>query len=132
MPAYLNAEDIKVLVDDLVDILGLFYLDKSRIFCTRSTGAKTRSILARIHPLPSIYQTTLGLKPAYVIEAVSENFDRLTRERKTKVMIHELLHIPRNFSGNLKPHLKGFESRVDMYYKVYVNRRGSRTGKDKG
>ena len=54
--------------------------------------------------MPKIFQKALNIKPAYVIEVLSKHFDRLDDDAKKKVLIHELLHIPKNFSGSLLPH----------------------------
>jgi predicted metallopeptidase len=55
--------------------------------------------------MPKIFQRALNLEPNYVIEVLSKYYDRLTDDEKSKVLIHELLHIPKNFSGALVPHV---------------------------
>lgn len=125
MLRYSKAEDVKVLMEDLISSLGLFYMDKDRIFCLRSKGSKTRDVAARIHPFPKIYQNALDMKPFYIIEVISEVFDSLPEDDKEKTMIHELLHIPKNFSGGLVSHTNGFESRVEAYHRFYKARRAS-------
>jgi len=86
----------------LVESLDLSHIDPSRIHCVRSVGARTRAI-ARIYGLPRPW-IVAGCEPGYVIEVVSEKFDALPCEEKIKTLIHELLHIPRGFSGGLRPH----------------------------
>jgi predicted metallopeptidase len=62
----------------------------------------------------------LGLSPSYVIEVLSERYDKLSQEDKEKTLIHELLHIPRGFKGGFLPH-KGNISRrkVDRLHREY-------------
>ena len=52
-------------------------------------------------------------KPAYyIIEVLSQHFDHLSFDDKLRVIIHELMHIPKNFSGALVPH-HGIHKRID-------------------
>jgi len=95
------------------------HIRADRIFCYKTTGSKARAY-ARIWSFPKIFQKALFLEPAYVIECISEKFDRLNTEDKKKVIIHELLHIPKNFSGSLLPHKYGnkrIDSEVRKIYK---------------
>jgi len=93
----------KVLV--LLKKLQFANFDSKRIFCLRSQNANTRAI-ARIYGLSRIWQKVLGQKPAYILEIVSEKFDRLSENEKNKVLLHEIAHIPKNFSGSLVPHIR--------------------------
>jgi predicted metallopeptidase len=122
MLRYSKADDVKVLVDDLISSLGLFHINKERVFCLRSKGSKTRNVAARIHPFPKVYQSALDMKPFYVIEVISEVFDNLSEVDKEKTMIHELLHIPKSFSGGLVSHTSSFESRVEAYHRFFRSR----------
>ncbi|RJQ37867.1 metallopeptidase [Candidatus Microgenomates bacterium] len=98
-----DANEIKKDLEKIVYILGMEYVDVSRIFCYRTRGSKSRAY-ARIWAMPKIFQRALDLKPAYVIEVLSQYFDKLNSDEQKKVLIHELLHIPKNFSGALVPH----------------------------
>lgn len=98
-----RALDVKKDIIKILKVLDLPYIDPNRIFCYRSLGSKSRSY-ARIWSFPKIFQDALSLEPAYVIEVLSKHYDKLDEDNKTKVLIHELLHIPKNFSGALVPH----------------------------
>lgn len=98
-----EAKDIKRDIKKILKVLDLPHIDSSRIFCFRTKGSKSRSY-ARIWSMPKIFQTALGIKPAYVIEVLSKHYDKLDEKSQKKVLIHELLHIPKNFSGALVPH----------------------------
>ncbi|MBI2103734.1 hypothetical protein HYT59_01875, partial [Candidatus Woesebacteria bacterium] len=101
----------------LVQNLNLSWIETSRIYSFRSYHSSTRAY-ARIWGLSRIFQLALEVKPAYVIEVISEKFDRLDQKEQDKVLIHELVHIPKTFSGSLAPHIRrrrgrpGFEDRV--------------------
>jgi len=77
----------------------------SRLFIYRSINSKTRAY-ARTWGLPGLWQRSLDVKPAYIIEVISEHFDKLPERQQNEVLLHELAHIPKNFSGALIPHIK--------------------------
>ena len=95
------------------------------IICFRSFGAKTKAY-ARIWNFPSIWQKALNLQPHYIIEVIGEHYDRLGSEEKIRTLIHELMHIPLNFSGSLLPHRTRagrLEKKVDKFYRILENKR---------
>lgn len=98
-----EAEEVKKDVEHIVDILEFSHVNPSRIFCYRTNGSKSRSY-ARIWAFPKIFQAALDLEPAYVIEVLAKYYDKLDNDKQKQVLIHELLHIPKNFSGALLPH----------------------------
>lgn len=90
-------------VRNLISEIEFTHVPKHRIFCFRTDGSKSRAY-ARIWAFPKIFQTVLEIEPAYVIEVINKYYNKLPYEEQTKVLIHELLHIPKNFSGSLLPH----------------------------
>lgn len=100
---WIRADDIKKEILKILEVLNLPHIDSARIFCFRTHGSKSRSY-ARIWSFPKIFQTALHIKSAYVIEVLAKHFDKLSTDEQKKVLIHELLHIPKNFSGALLPH----------------------------
>jgi predicted metallopeptidase len=121
---YLEAPDVKRLTNEIVDSLGLFHVVPQFVYCYRSKGSKSKRTVARIHGLGKIWQETLRKPPTYVIEVISERYDKLSDEEKEKTLIHELLHIPKGFSGGFRPH-KGYvnRKRVEKLHKKLVERR---------
>jgi len=98
-----EAADVKKDIDRILKVIPLSHIDPSRIFCFRTRGSKSRSY-ARVWAMPKIFQKALSVEPAYVIEVLSKYYDKLDDDNRKKVLIHELLHIPKNFSGSLLPH----------------------------
>ena len=121
-----KAPDIKELIERLLPHLPMAYVDARQITCVRSFRAKSRA-RARICSFPKIWQLALGEPPHYVIEVLSQHFDHLSVDDKIRVLIHELMHIPKNFSGALVPHRslhKRINSRtVENLFKLYKNSR---------
>jgi predicted metallopeptidase len=117
------APDIRKKIASLAQKLQLKWLKTRNIFCVRSQGANTRAI-ARIWGLSRIWQIALGEEPKYIIEVVSERYDRLGELEKDKVLLHEIAHIPLNFSGSLVPHIRQgkrrFSSKVDILVAQYL------------
>lgn len=99
------APDIKKRILHLMRHAEIDWIVPSRIFTYRSVCGKTRAY-ARTWGLPGLWQRTLDVKPAYIIEVISEHFDKLSERQQDEVLLHELTHIPKNFSGALIPHIK--------------------------
>ena len=122
-----EANDIKKDIADIVTQVDLAYIKLDRIYCYRTTGSKTRAY-ARTWAFPKIFQQALTLEPAYVIEVLSQHFDKLDADKKKKVLIHELLHIPKNFSGALLPHQtrsRNINSLANQLFKEYKKKQTS-------
>jgi predicted metallopeptidase len=117
-----KAPDIQERVKSILQKLDIDWINGKRIYCFRSYNSKARA-RARIWGLPRIFQDALEVKPAYVIEVLSEKFDNLSQKEQDKVLIHELSHIPTTFSGSLLPHKRRgkfkFNSKVDKLVGAY-------------
>ena len=117
------ASDVHMRLRRIVRALGLAYVDPARIRCVRVEGSRANA-LARIWGLPPVFQDALDLEPHYVIEFMVPAFDRLSRQEQDRVIIHELLHIPRTFSGGIRPErspsLSINNRTVERYYRQYL------------
>jgi predicted metallopeptidase len=125
------APDVHAKVEDIVQKLNLNHIDSKRIFCIRSFNSKARAY-ARIWPLSKVWQKCLGIRAHYIIEVIQQHYEKLPDDEKEKVLIHELLHIPKNFSGAVLNHSSTcFDGKgdritrridrktVESYYKKY-------------
>ena len=122
MIRYELAKDIGSKIEDIIHKLQMTHVDGSRVACIRSKGSKSKRVIARCHGLSRIMQLALNQKPHYAIEVVSERFDKLNKEDQTKVLIHELMHIPHSFGGGFrahKPHVT--QKKVERMYKKFVS-----------
>ena len=64
-------------------------------------------------------QKAIGIKAVYALEFLSERFDKMSKEEQIKVIIHELMHIPKTFGGGFKHHDFVTEKNVNKMYKEY-------------
>lgn len=121
---YTEALDVKTLADEIMNYLDLFHIVPQFVYCYRSKGSKSKRAIARIHGLGRLWQDALRKPPTYVIEVISERYDKLNDTDKEKTLIHELLHIPKGFSGGFRPH-KGYvdKKRVERLHQVLLKRR---------
>jgi predicted metallopeptidase len=101
---YYRAPDIKQRIIKLAQEHGFENVNTSKIYCFRSKGSTSERILARIWSFPKIWQLALYMEPRYVIEVLSERFDKLSQEKQDEVLIHELKHVPKKFTGGLRKH----------------------------
>lgn len=121
---YVEASDVKKLVDEIAEKLDFFHIVPQFVYCYRSYGSKSKRVIARIHGLGKIWQEALRKPPTYVIEVISESYDKLCEKDKEKTLIHELLHIPKGFSGGFRPH-RGYidKERIEKLHRLLLKRR---------
>ena len=117
---YEFAEDLQRVAEEISRAL-FPHINIERVKCFRSYGTSSRRTLARCHALGKLLQKALNIKAFYVLEFLSERFDKLDKEEQIKIVIHELMHIPKTFGGGFKHHDFVHDRNVNLYYKKYKN-----------
>ena len=123
---YKIAGDIKEIAEEVVDKLGWLHIRLDDVGFIRSFGSKSRGTIARCHALGKAMQMGMGRKGYYLIEVISERFDKLSEDERIKVVIHELMHIPFSFGGGFKHHNVVCEKNVRNVFERYMKLREGR------
>jgi len=119
---YYPAPDIKEIAEDIIEILHWEHIPLEHVAFLRSRGSSARRTIARCHALGKAMQIGMGRKKGfYLVEVISEKFDKLPEGERTKVIIHELMHIPKTFGGGFIHHDKVHEASVKHTYNIYCN-----------
>ena len=114
---YEEAEDLRERTKKIVEKLGWNYIDLDNLGILRSFGSSSRGTIARCHALGKAMQMAMGRnKGFYLIEFISERFDKMSESEQTKVIIHELMHIPKTFGGGFIHHDKVNDRTVEAVY----------------
>ncbi|MBR9706058.1 metallopeptidase [Candidatus Pacearchaeota archaeon] len=116
---YQLANDLQETTNELSRML-FPHVRRDAVVCLRSFGSTSRGVIARCHALGKAMQIALNRKGFYVIEVISERFDKLSKEDQIKTLIHELMHIPKSFGGGFIYHNVVNERNVNKVYKQYV------------
>ena len=126
MISYEKAPDVETVARKIISTLALTHIDQDRLYFYRSSGSKSRRVQARIHGMGKIWYDVLSIQPRYIIEVISEEYDKLARPEQEKVIIHELMHIPSKFSGGFVPHKGRINKRkVEKMYIDYIKKSSS-------
>lgn len=107
-----RAEEV---VNKLVHLLDIQHIRPGSIRVVRS-NSDSRAY-ARIWGVNKVLQTALGTGPVYVIELIEPKFGRLDCHQKVLTIVHELAHIPRTFSGYIRPHNEYFKRDLRKFKK---------------
>lgn len=99
----MKAPEIKQQIIRLVKQLKFKHIKLNQIHCIRSLDANTRAI-ARIWGMSRLFKEVAGIEPHYIIEVNAKRFDKQSSRDQLKTLVHELMHIPKNFSGALLSH----------------------------
>lgn len=118
---YEFAEDLQKKAEEISKEL-FPHVRIEHIKCFRSYGTSSRRTIARCHALGKLMQKALGIRAFYVLEFLSERFEKMNEEDKIKVIIHELMHIPKSFGGGFKHHDFVTDKNVNFFYKLYKNK----------
>ncbi len=117
---YKEAPDIKTRAEKIVKHLNWNHILLEHVAFIRSTGSKAKYTIARCHALGKAMQIGMGRKKGfYLVEVIHEKFDKLPVEEQTKVIIHELMHIPKAFGGGFIHHNRVHDKSVKAAYKKY-------------
>ncbi len=118
---YEFASDIQRIAEEISRIL-FPYIKIENVKCFRSYGTSSRRTIARCHTIGKLMQKALNIRAYYVLEFLSERFDRFDEEEKIKVIIHELMHIPKSFGGGFKHHDFVCEGNINKYYREFYEK----------
>ncbi|MBU3906969.1 MAG: metallopeptidase [Nanoarchaeota archaeon] len=122
---YEHAPDLQAIADEISKLL-FPHIRTWRVKCFRGYGSSSRGTIARCHALGKLMQKALETPPVYALEFLSERFDKMPEEEKIKVIIHELMHIPKAFGGGFKHHDFVTDRNVNIFYKEYQKRKNQK------
>jgi len=117
---YEDAPDLKERTIEAVNLLGMNHIAIDRVECVRSFGSSSRRTIARCHALGKLMQKAMKNKAFYAIEFL-ELFDKMSKSEQDKVIIHELMHIPKTFGGGFRQHDYVCEQNVEIMYEKFAS-----------
>lgn len=121
---YSLAEDVRAIAVQVREDKGIFeHVSLERVLFLRKSGGSQKKI-AWVRGIRG--EISMLSDKVYILTVVSDNFDNLTPEGKSRVIEHELLHIPLEFDGKLLDHdIKDFRAMIEQYGVRYVHEAGS-------
>lgn len=122
---YEFAPDLQAIAEEISKLL-FPHVVIERVKCFRGFGSSSRGTIARCHALGKIMQKAMGVKAFYVLEFLSERFDKLSEEDQIKTIIHELMHIPKTFGGGFQHHDHVTDRNVNMMYRTYIAKKNEK------
>ena len=126
---YEFAPDLQERMVEIVKLLDMDWVDLSRVKCFRSFGSSTRGTIARCHTIGKMMQLTIGVDAHYGIEFL-ERFEKMPKREQDKVIIHELMHIPKSFGGGFRHHDYVCDRNVDIMHEKFESLKGRFTFED--
>lgn len=117
---YEYAEDLQARMEEIAKFLEMEHIVVERVKCFRSYGSSTRRTIARCHTIGKLMQKAIGVKAHYAIEFL-EIFEKMPRHEQDKVIIHELMHIPKTFGGGFRQHDFVCDKNVEIMHRKFLN-----------
>jgi len=115
---YEDAPDLQERMAEIIVLLEMSHIDLNRVKCLRGFGSKSKRTIARCHTLGKLMQRAMGVQAWYAIEFL-ERFDKMSKVEQDKVIIHELMHIPKAFGGGFRHHDFVCEANVDVFHQKF-------------
>ena len=122
---YEFASDLQERMNEIVLALGMDHIDINRVKCFRSKGSSTKRVIARCHTIGKLMQKAMDAKAHYAIEFL-EKFEKMSRVEQDKVIIHELLHIPKTFGGGFRQHDYVCEENVEIMHEKFLDMKNAK------
>jgi len=116
---YIDAPDLQAQMVAIVRTLNMDHVDVTRVKCFRSKGSSTKRTLARCHTVGKLMQKAMNMPAHYAIEFL-EKFESLSQKDQYKVIIHELMHIPKTFGGGFRQHDYVCEENVERLHARFI------------
>src|SRR3989338_2763726 len=117
---YEPADDLQQRMEEIVRTLGMEHIDIARVKCFRSKGSSTKRTIARCHTVGKLMQKAMNMPAHYAIEFL-KRFERMPQGEQDKVIIHELMHIPKTFGGGFRQHDFVCEQNVEIMHEKFMN-----------
>ncbi|MEK6910493.1 MAG: putative metallopeptidase [Nanoarchaeota archaeon] len=116
------APDLQARMEEIVKLLNMDWVDINRVRCFRSYGSSTKRTIARCHTIGKLMQKAMNVQAWYTIEYL-EKFNKMSQSEQDKVIIHELMHIPKTFGGGFRQHDFVCDKNVEMMHEKLANLR---------
>ena len=128
---YKEAPDLKERMIEIIALLDMRHINPQRVECLRSFGSSSKRTLARCLTLGKLMQRAMKTDSFYAIEFL-EIFEKLSKKEQDKVIIHELMHIPKTFGGGFRHHDFVCQGNVNQMYERYANIKANSEQRAKG
>lgn len=121
---YEYSESLQVLAEDVSRRL-FPHIETSRIKCFRSYGSSAGGVVARCHALGKLMQQAMDCDAFYALEFLGEKFNKMSTGEKVKIVIHQLMHVPKSVGRDFNRHDVVTDENVERAYGDYLKCRKS-------